>query len=180
LFIHHSHHPAMEELIRIPLLIHLPPFFDAAGHQRIDQQVRMIDIAPTLLDYLDMSAEADHMDGVSLRPLIEGRPLAEQPAFVGAIDFNIVRTSRLKYRRVKRAFREYPEGEALFAIAGDPLETTDVAARFPDELARLRAVHDEIVRHLVERSDTAAPDPDESPELDAEVEERLRNLGYLD
>jgi arylsulfatase A-like enzyme len=185
MFIHHGHHPAMEELIRIPLMMRIP-LGAAIGdgrspvRRRIDQQVRMIDVMPTVLDLLGMADEIHDMDGVSLRPLIEGRSMEERPAFVGSSAFNVLRTSRFKYRRIKRRLRSYPPGESLFDIVADPLETTDVSAEHPEVLRRLREAHDAVVRHLVERSETMRDPGVPAPELDAETRERLENLGYLD
>ena len=68
---------------------------------------------------------------------------------------------------------------ALYDLERDPLETDNVAARFPDELRRLkRELHQwwnaaEFPVRLDEPSETA-----EEP-LDAKTREQLKALGYL-
>jgi arylsulfatase A-like enzyme len=56
-------------LINVPLLLYYPKTLPAG--KRIDTQVRMIDILPTVLDVLDIPLTAS-IQGQSLLPLIEG------------------------------------------------------------------------------------------------------------
>ena len=57
-----------EELVHIPLVIHHP------GHEgnRISSYVQTVDIAPTIVDFLEMPDVSDLMQGKSLLPLIKG------------------------------------------------------------------------------------------------------------
>jgi N-acetylglucosamine-6-sulfatase len=59
-----------EESIRIPFLMRYPPLAKAGA--TIDQMALNIDLAPTLLD-LAGAPPASHMQGRSLRPLLEGK-----------------------------------------------------------------------------------------------------------
>ncbi|HXT01602.1 MAG TPA: sulfatase [Elusimicrobiota bacterium] len=64
-----------DELLRVPLIIGVP----GAAPERIDAQVRLIDVLPTLVDWLGLSADSQtrrQMQGASLVPLTRGRPLA--------------------------------------------------------------------------------------------------------
>lgn len=60
-----------DELIRVPLIVYYPGQIPSA--RKIDSQVSQIDVAPTILDYAGISPESYHMQGHSLRHLIEGR-----------------------------------------------------------------------------------------------------------
>lgn len=59
-----------DELIRIPLIVYCPTLIPDG--RRVDYQVSMVDIAPTVLDYAGIPPRDYHMQGRSLRPLIEG------------------------------------------------------------------------------------------------------------
>jgi len=63
-----------EELIRVPLMIKVP----GEKHRIVQEQVRTIDIMPTVLDFLNIERSesiAKQMQGVSLRPLMAGNKL---------------------------------------------------------------------------------------------------------
>jgi arylsulfatase A-like enzyme len=178
---HVAHHPftgLAEELIRIPLTLK-PPNGEPDGVV-IDDLVRMVDFAPTILDYTGLSADAVHMEGVSLRPLIEGRELPPLTAFYSTIDYNIVRDSRWKYRFEKSPSDEGPAHERLYDLVADPMEQRDVADLNPEIVERMRRRYQEFALRLTNR----APPSDASPipnqeEIDREELERLEALGYV-
>jgi arylsulfatase A-like enzyme len=176
--IHHLLEPALEELIRIPLLVRLPAA--SPGGRRVDSLVRMVDIAPTVLDYVDGAVAPRAMDGTSLRPLIEGRTMPELTAFISAIDFGVARGERWKYRLVKAPFETHLPGESLFDIQADPLEARDVAAEHPQALAEMRRRYQDFVSHLRQRGAPPSATPITPSEVDPEVQQRLEALGYLD
>jgi arylsulfatase A-like enzyme len=70
-----------EEVIRVPLVVYAP--WAIAAGARVDAQVRTVDVLPTILDLAGIGPrdEAIPLAGSSLRPLVEGRPEAERPAF---------------------------------------------------------------------------------------------------
>jgi arylsulfatase A-like enzyme len=59
-----------EEALRVPLLVRLP---GQTRGQTVTAPVSQIDLLPTLLDYMGQPLPA-HLEGESLRPLMEGRP----------------------------------------------------------------------------------------------------------
>jgi arylsulfatase A-like enzyme len=178
---HVAHHPytgLAEELIRIPLTLK-PPSGEPSGVV-IDELVRMVDFAPTILDYTGLSADAVHMEGVSLRPLIEGRELPLLTAFYSTIDYNIVRDSRWKYRFEKSPPDGGPARERLYDLGADPMEQRDIADLHPVIVERMRRQYREFALGLADR----APPTDASPvpgqeEIDREELERLEALGYI-
>ena len=176
--IHHVLSGLAEELIRIPLIVKLPT--GTPSGVTVNELVRIVDIAPTVLDYAGLGNEANHMDGTSLRPLIEGQEGPARTVFYSTIDYGIVRTARWKYRLIKHPESGGEPHERLFDIVADPLEEYDVAEDHPDVLSELGERYEAFAQHLRTRSappDTAgAPDAEE---LNAEELERLEALGYV-
>jgi arylsulfatase A-like enzyme len=176
---HHRLEPALEELIRIPLAIRLPASQGVYQPAQIDHLVTMVDLAPTVLDYVGLAGEASGMDGSSLRPLIEGSGAGARMAFISSISFGVARSKEWKYRRIKKPFGEHLPGESLFHIVDDPLEKHDVAQQHPEQLLALRERYDAFARQLRERGRSLPSASEEDLELDPETAERLRGLGYL-
>jgi arylsulfatase A-like enzyme len=175
---HHPYTGLAEELIRIPLALK-PPSGEPSGVV-IDDLVRMVDFAPTILDYTGLSADAVHMEGVSLRPLIEGRELPPLTAFYSTIHYNIVRDTRWKYRLEKGPAGQGPPIERLYDIVADPMEEHDVADLHPEAVERMRRQYREFALSLADR----APPSDAAPirgqeDIDREELERLEALGYV-
>ncbi len=172
---HHLLEAGLEELIRIPLLIRTPR---DAGGKVVDDVVQLVDLAPTILDLVDLGSAASGMDGTSLKPLLEGERMPPLTAFMSGVDFGFARDVRWKYR-FERARPGSAEArrELLFDIVADPLEQHDLAADEPQAFERLRGRYREFARHLAERS-TSGGVRGESPEIDPELRRRLEALGY--
>ena len=178
--IHHRLTAAAEELFRIPLVIAVPAGVLNATVRRTDALVRMVDIAPTVLDLAGFeSTDAEMLDGVSLRPVLEGRTASPQTAFVNYIDFGVARTERWKYRRTLSPTAAAAPQEQLFAIESDPLELRDVALEHPAVLERIRAEYDAFEAGLQARRTHAAIAPVRGEALDPELRRRLEALGYV-
>lgn len=58
-----------EENVHVPLVISYPRSFEGGG--RVDEQVRLVDLVPTVLDLLGLEAR-DDLDGRTLLPLLVG------------------------------------------------------------------------------------------------------------
>jgi len=124
---------------RVPLFIRWP---GRLGPPRaVPQIAAVIDLYPTLLDLCGVPPPpGPPVDGISLRPLLEGRPVAapERLLFTnhsGRPEAGAVRSPR--YRLV------WEEGRwRLYDMRADPGQESDVAAAHPDEVARLRAAYE--------------------------------------
>jgi arylsulfatase len=174
---HHTLSLLEDELIRIPLIVKLPD--GAAAGTRVDRLVRMVDIAPTVLDIVGLADQAVAMDGASIGGLLEGDDGEPRAAPIVTRGFAIIRTERWKYVLDWRD--PAGERELLFDLGGDPPWREEVSASQPLVTAELRARMDDFRRHLRNRSTRTADQLDvaQEPLLDPATRERLEGLGYL-
>lgn len=125
----------------VPLIIDDPQ--DRGAGRRIVEQVRSIDIFPTVLDLLGMDPPAA-VDGVSLVPLMEDgveersrdAELAWSYAPSSNYGVSLRGDNRYKYLFLNSAWDITPPLEAFYDLRQDPEETVSDLSR--EELARLR------------------------------------------
>jgi arylsulfatase A-like enzyme len=167
-----------ERLVRVPLIVAGP----GVGQTRVGQQVRHVDLLPTFADLCGIEAPAV-VDGRSLRPLMEGAVLPEEPAYMEAVGVKLGGNRILGART--------PEWKLLKPLAGrrPSLYKLNGGAP-PDEKHNLYARHPEVAAPLedfiaqVAASEPAAaagetPGSGMTTEEEAVVEQHLRDLGYL-
>jgi arylsulfatase A-like enzyme len=164
-----------EEQIRVPLLVRLPNA--SQGGSRIPHQVRLLDLAPTLLDRCGIPVPGT-MQGVSLR--------WEDPEFTGIehvyaeedLEGNLLeatRTEQWKLIKANRGNRRGLDPLELYDLKNDPLERRSIVDAEPNMVKRLQGVMDDVGRHAAE-----AAVEEETRELDAETRDQLRALGYME
>ena len=131
---------------------------------------RGIDVAPTILDYAGQAVAAS-IEGRSVRPAIEGRPMSDEPAYAESLFASLhLRWAPLyAWRTSKWKLVDAPRPE-LFDLEADPAERHDRAGLEPSRVEALR-------RPL--RAALRATTPDATATVDAEAAGRLRSLGYL-
>jgi arylsulfatase A-like enzyme len=173
--------------LRVPMIL-VAPGRIAAG-TRVTALVRTIDLGATLLDYLGFEPELG--EGRSLQPLIEkgGTSTAAEKggtsegstsagssaaaygeSLYGELHLGWSALRSLETERYRLIEAPRPE---LYDVAGDPGETTDLAASRPDLLRSLRA---ELARLEAALPEAGEPAP---AALDAATAARLEALGYL-
>ena len=119
-----------DDLVHVPLL-----FFGNGINARkiISEQVRLIDLFPTICDLLKIKNPVD-IDGKSLLPLIEGKNLEEFPAYfestpliqIKTNDVIGIRTSQFKYFRDRN---DPNKRNFLFDLKKDPYEDSNIASK---------------------------------------------------
>jgi arylsulfatase A-like enzyme len=160
-----------EHLVRVPLIIAGP----GIGASTITDQVRHVDLLPTLADLAGIPIP-EGLDGRSLRPLMDGGALPEEPAYMEAVGV------KLEGKRIVGARR--PDWKLLKAGGGRPaLYRLNGGDGTPDERHNLYSRHPEVARELEkyiqEVSSSTVTSSGMSQEEEATVEKHLRDLGYL-
>ena len=176
-----------ESVLRIPLILRLPGALPAG--LRVSDVVESIDIAPTLLQLLEIPRPPG-FEGSSLtaRILAGSDALPDAGAAFSELGPGIssVRTERWHYIRnpdglTSPGTAEGDDGrqpyfeiaaEELYAVADDPRETRNLARERPEVAAALRQ---RLETWLGEGEDRYRVEP-----LRPETEAELRALGYLD
>jgi arylsulfatase A-like enzyme len=157
----HSH-TLYDELLRVPLMIKLAA--SAHGGDTVERQVRLIDLAPTLLAAVGRRSP-EGFDGRSLLPLLAAQRSSERPA-VSWLDSDGPGIESLRYKGWK-LYQDH-----LFHLETDPGELHDVAGDNAQMRRRLARRLEKIVR-----SRDAADGEEVAP--DEETLKHLRALGYL-
>ncbi len=146
----------------------------AFGTKRIPQAVRLIDIAPTLLQTLGVSAPPQ-MQGTSLLRLMLGRSVAPTTAYAESYYARLqFGWSELRaYYRGPYKYIEAPKPE-LYNLEEDPGETKNLYRHQGSLANSMRAELLQLIeRYSVDREAAEKRQPDE------ETVEALRSLGYV-
>lgn len=170
-----------DSLVRVPLIIsgHGP----AKRGDVIQQQIRQVDIMPTILDLAGLSdAIPQNINGRTVTPLIDGQKLTEVPAFIETCqnptepsDLYGVRTEEWKYV-VHMTNPSVPE--ELYHLPSDPNETNNLAKLRPDVRSEMKAL---LVDHLQsEKYESVALSEELSQEELDDLAKHLEKLGYLE
>lgn len=176
-------HSLYQEVLHVPVLAWHP----AAAGREVTERISLVDLAPTLAEWLGVEAPAGAFAGVSLADVASGgEPPAERPLFSSSIAYGPRQTAAVT-GDWKRIVQRRPEARLLFELREDPRETAPIASIDQPQLegvvrkARLDGAA-EIARRLdfaigryrnLRRADQAAG------RLDPEQLRRLQSLGYL-
>jgi arylsulfatase A-like enzyme/Flp pilus assembly protein TadD len=155
--------------VRIPLVGAAP----SLAPRVVKDQVRIVDVMPTLLELLGLPAPPA-VQGTSLLPLARGErlnlmALSESwfPRFhYGWSELQAIQDERFKLIRAPR--RE------LYDLERDPLETADLAASDPRRVETLERALEELIDASGGGGTPKVPEA-----VDSETAERLEALGYI-
>jgi len=138
-------HTLYDELIKVPLMFSLPGRLPEG--RRIGQQVRILDVVPTVLEVLGIRPWT-HLEGASLMPLITGEGEVE-PGGASLLPSRFAYSESMLYGTEKKSLTAYPwkfiydtvtEEEMLFDLAGDPGEQANAIALHEDAGELMREV----------------------------------------
>ena len=167
-------HYLFDEKIRVPLLF---VGYSIDSSKIISQQVRSIDVLPTICEILSISIENNILDGQSLVPLFNDQRIPELPIFletspliqIKSNDTMGIRTSDYKYFRDKN---DKEKLNHLFNLQLDPLEENNIVDKNPEIVEKMEEMISEI--HTNSKKSSEEYDDDEL----AEIEKELKKLGY--
>ncbi len=136
------HRMLYREQTHVPFIVRGP---GVPAGARVADQVRTADLAPTLLDYAGLSPFTDPVDGVSLRPWIEGEGAGDLTAYGEQINGYDHNAGMRKFRpdaaflymvsdgEWKLIYKPHmPSASELFHVGIDPLEERNVIATNPE------------------------------------------------
>lgn len=170
-----------DELIRVPLVIRFPN--QAWAGKRIEEMVRLLDLMPTLMDYVGIwpfSPITDVMQGQSLLPLLHGGSLAKP------IDYVITeKYSRqgdklqigLRNANWKYIHDEWKGATELYDMKADPQEKINVIEQQPAVAAHFKML---VGQRLAQIDKSSRNIEAVTVTEDLAVKSRLEALGYMD
>jgi len=182
-------------VLHVPLAFYWPREVRVAAE---DTRVQLVDVTPTVLDLIGLPVPPG-LDGQTLAPAMRGvagasiaRPVFAElrSAWASCRELELPDDCRSEHytaqtERFKYLTSMIPYKEELYDLQADPGETRDVAAEFPEELRRFRALLADYVIHEAPEPDFLAPTGERitvgsevSPGLDDATRERLKALGY--
>jgi arylsulfatase A-like enzyme len=136
-------HLVHEGGISTPLICHWPAGIEARGRLGHDPG-HLIDIMATCVDVSGASYPADRqgqkvqpMEGISLRPTFEGKPLTERVIFWEHEGNRAVRQGRWKL------VSKHPGGWELYDITTDRTEMHDLAAQHREKVRELASLYED-------------------------------------
>lgn len=122
----------------VPFFVRLP----GAKPYTCGQLAGMIDYFPTVLDLCGIEAPG-HCDGMSLKPLLNGKGGRFPPDRTLIIQCPRGRTAaKWKNASIKSDRWRLVEGRELYNIQADPRQANDIASHHPDVVQRLRAEYE--------------------------------------
>jgi arylsulfatase A-like enzyme/Tfp pilus assembly protein PilF len=157
--------------------LHVPLIVTAPGVQPrvITEQVRSVDIAPTIASIAGIAANDPPVDGEPLQPLIAGRSRGEVPLSIAESWYPRLHFGWSELRSARAGewkFIAAPKPE-LYDLRTDPREQKNVIQERSQVAARLSADLQKITSRLPAPTGAAVSQPD------AATIERLQALGYV-
>jgi len=167
-----GHDTLYDELLRVPLLMRLPPGASPLPEgARVEPVVRLVDVLPTILELLGLPS-LEHAQGRSLLPLLRGAEERERAAYAYHVEVDASALRAQDWKLVST-----PEARVVFDLSRD-------AAERRGRSADGTVVGDDLARALgsftswSERIRQLAP-PGKPVALDPETRRSLEALGYL-
>jgi len=167
--IYFDHMGLYEQQVRVPLIFYYP---QQIASSKISQQVRTIDILPTILQLLQLSIPSG-ISGSSLMPLIKSGKATNwvEHAMIENTDLTQVSYRDPKWKLIMpvKEDRVLTNGEELFDLSGDRAESQNALSNHQQISSELKKELQQYLQHAKTSS---------HPALTNEELEKLRSLGY--
>jgi arylsulfatase A-like enzyme/Flp pilus assembly protein TadD len=163
-----------EETLRVPLILYNPAGFPRS--QVIESQVRLVDVAPTILELIGLKNDAAGMTGQSLVAWLRGKSRKDLDSLVETFypreNFGWSELVGLVSGRWKYIQSPRPE---LYDVKNDPGEREDQYASSAGKAGELK----KMLEQELLASSAGNRSAGERTAVRPEDQERLRSLGYL-
>ena len=169
-------------------IVHIPIIFAGYNFSKksIVEQIRSIDIFPTLTEILKIPIDQKKIQGKSIIPLFNGKKVDEQVAYMESSIYAIsdkfkdltepvigIRTAQYKYfRKIKDPSEKY-----LFDLINDPKEEENISKSNPNIIEKMEETIQQIRNKMTEETEEMTEEMTE--EETEEVEKELKKLGYI-
>jgi arylsulfatase A-like enzyme len=161
------HGSVYREVLHVPLVMRLP----GGGGARIPERVALVDVLPTLLEWLELPVP-EHVQGRSFAPLLAGEDIPPRPLYSEWTARGVRALHLGDWKYVDRRVRQ-----ELYDLSADPDEHRDLLRRRPDVAERLRADTERMSRATAALGEALGER--ERFDLDPRTRDQLEALGYL-
>jgi arylsulfatase A-like enzyme len=165
-----------DEILKVPLIMWIP---NGPHEQVIRQQVRLLDLMPTILDLCGCATSDNGLMGTSMASLLaQGESKYDGSEVISEMRRDpwhriAVRTESFKYIWDSKR----PDQPELYDLRTDPGEKQNVRDHFPQKVSQFQASVD---AHRLRVAETEPATEVQRVKVDEEVARRLRDLGYLE
>jgi len=173
----HGYH-VFDDIIRIPWAVSGP---SVPKDKVINQPVRQVDIAPTVLELLGHTMPPK-THGRSVAAMLRGETMPEEAAYIVSgtsdprRDWHGLRKDGWKYAEHPRSGDNIDPEAMLFDLRNDPQERRNVISRNPSIALEMRQYIDRLI-HSGSESEQAGQDLDDEDQ--AKLTDQLKALGYI-
>jgi arylsulfatase A-like enzyme len=169
-------HTVYDELLHIPLIIHFGNLYPSKN-KVIKNQVRLIDIFPTVLDFLNIKHQS-FIQGRSLMPIIAGKE-EKRTAFSEYLYRGKERKSIIN-DGFKYIYFPDIDREELYDLKRDPGELTNLITLNKEKAARLREQLISIIENNQKIAEIVIKDKQINIiEMNEMLKKQLKALGYI-
>jgi len=170
-FLRHGYQ-LFEETVRVPLIIRAPAGLGKPG--RHESPVELIDVMPTVLDFLGIEADSLAMDGQILPPRGKEVPGPGELAAFGMTRFRGQDQTYLIIGNKKLIHNPKTGANLLFDLKDDPAEAAGTPAESSPEGRTMIRNTEQLLEALSSLSLEGLP----GQEIDPKLREQLKSLGY--
>ena len=172
-----------DEKVRVPLFMIGPK---ADQGMTISQQVRLIDVFPTICEIIGIPDKDEKIDGVSLYPLLENKKMGTLIAYMESSPAILIqpiivigiRTDKYKYFRNRY---DSSKNVHLYDLENDPYEDDNIADKDKNIVEAMEDILKKIISGFSLEKGCSLVDSDEElgTEESSMVEKQLKKMGYI-
>jgi arylsulfatase A-like enzyme len=168
-----------EELTHVPVLMRFPD--DRHSGTMVESRVSLIDVAPTLLDYLELPVPED-WQGESLLPFIHDPDRERSSGIYSENSQEVAHFNAMTKLIRNRREGMRPDGVVkppieVYDLEEDPKEHTNLVHSSPRDFTAEARMMDRALKHMENMRAGEGNDPGSA--LDPDTIEQLQALGYL-